>query len=1077
MRPIFLAAYACSGLAALIYQVTWTRLLTLHMGHTTAAVSTVVAAFMCGLAAGALLGGRIAPRLTLKQCLHAYALLEALVAGVALVLPWILLALTPILRWSYQDGEQALLFPAIRLLTSLIIVIIPACALGATYPIAARCCSKGSDHVGSAASLLYVTNTVGAAVGALAAGFVLIPRIGVFGTTLVGVGANALAIAAALIIARWPGDAEPWSPARRKAQKVTAKARKVEQPEAAPQLWLAAWVLGLSGLAGLVYEIAWTRVLSLIIGPTIYSVAATLAGIIGGIAVGSFLGAWVAAKSERPAVWLAVALSGTAAAVSVTSWIAGGPLPRMVAQQLAESPAGFDQLLVRHVLLAMALVLATAVGMGAAFPLGLELVAGRERLDVRQLGVVYAVNTLGAVAGSLGAGFVLIPWLGLQHTLSAASAILVIDAAVVSIYARLPSRIRAAALVPAAVSVAIIVFSPSWDRSLLASGAYKYARDAANDYLAASGAPQGAQGAMIGRSRFDLEAVLGAGQLLYYRDGAASTVSVKRRTGSLSMAIDGKVDASNSGDMLTQKALAHLPLLLHPNPKEVGIIGLGSGVTLGAALTHSIARADVIEISPEVVDASRLFSADNGNALQDTRTRLIVGDGRTHLLLSSKKYDVLISEPSNPWIAGVAALFTREFFETARDRLAPGGIICQWAHTYDISSADLRSIVATFASVFPNGTMWLVGQGDLLLVASADPMESRLANIERGWKDPRVAADLRAVGAANPFEMLSLFAGGPQELRRYASNVELQTDDRMALEFSGPRALNNAGAAADNPRQLRALLEGGTRPMSIQQAMDGAKASDWRNRGDMMRRLGDYLTAYQDYARAFAIDPADPAVLDGIVQAAVASRQDADLLRLLRSATDRAGSTPAVWIALSRLFAARGSFEEAIAAATSAAAIEPVRPEALDQLGSLFLDGGDAAQLARVTEELQRLEPDRPSVSYFAAAAEFMVRRPQEALDFAQQAIALNPQYVQAHNLLGAIHATLGQQQDARKAFETALALNPLDSSIYVNLGLLDLSSGNPAAALRYFSEALSLDPGSESARRGLMSARQQEMR
>jgi spermidine synthase len=248
------------------------------------------------------------------------------------------------------------------------------------------------------------------------------------------------------------------------------------------------------------------------------------------------------------------------------------------------------------------------------------------------------------------------------------------------------------------LATVVIVSSPPWDRALLASGVYKYA-----PYVS---------------DNVDLETALTAGTLLYYREGAGATVSVKRLTGTLALAIDGKVDASNGSDMLTQKLAAHLPLLLHEQPREVGIIGLGSGVTLGAALRHPIARADVIEISPEVVEASSLFAAENYHALSDPRTRLIVGDGRSHLALSNRRYDVLISEPSNPWIAGVAALFTREFFLSARSRLAPGGIICQWAHTYNITDRDLRSIVATFTSVFPDGTAWLIGQDDLLLVAA-----------------------------------------------------------------------------------------------------------------------------------------------------------------------------------------------------------------------------------------------------------------------------------------------------------------------------------------------------------------------
>ena len=275
---------------------------------------------------------------------------------------------------------------------------------------------------------------------------------------------------------------------------------------------------------------------------------------------------------------------------------------------------------------------------------------------------------------------------------------------------------------------------PSWNPLLLSSGAYKYAP------------------ALRGP---DLETALTAGELPYYREGSTGTVAVRRLAGTTSLSIDGKVDASDAADMLTQRMLAHVPLLLHPAPKKAAILGLGSGVTLGSALTHGLERAVVLEISPEVVEASRFFEAANHRALQNPATRLVVGDGRTHLLLGDEQYDVIVSEPSNPWMAGIASLFTQEFFQVAKSRLAPGGVLCQWAHTYDISDADLRSIVATFLSVFPNGTLWLVGEADVLLIGSTEPLTDRIAGIEAAWRRPGVAEDLASVGATAPLSVLS----------------------------------------------------------------------------------------------------------------------------------------------------------------------------------------------------------------------------------------------------------------------------------------------------------------------------------
>jgi spermidine synthase len=350
--------------------------------------------------------------------------------------------------------------------------------------------------------------------------------------------------------------------------------------------------------------------------------------------------------------------------------------------------------------------------------------------------LIYAVNTSGAIAGALLAGFVFIPWAGLHGTLRLVTVIGAAGAVALLFLGRTQGRARITAASLAVAVLALGVWLPQWDRLLLSSGAYKYAS------------------VMTGP---DVRTALTAGELLYYREGASATVAVRRVAGTTSLAIDGKVDASNAGDMLTQRLLAHVPLLLHEKPRDVAILGLGSGVTLGSALTHPITRADLLEISPEVVEASRFFEEENHGAIDDPRTRLIVGDGRTHLVLTREQYDVIISEPSNPWMAGIASLFTREFFEAAKARLREGGVLCQWAHTYDISTRDLKSIVATFVSVFPDGTLWLVGDGDVLLIGSNTPIEPRLAGVATRFARSGVREDLASVGVTSPDHILSLF--------------------------------------------------------------------------------------------------------------------------------------------------------------------------------------------------------------------------------------------------------------------------------------------------------------------------------
>lgn len=1055
MYWLFLIAYTCSGFAGLVYEVAWTRLLTLHIGHTTAAASAVVAAFLGGLAIGAAYAGRRLSRVSPPQSLYVYVGLELVVVLCALLLPLELRAFRPLLASTYHSGDASWLFPAVRLLSCLVMVFLPACALGATFPAAVRWFAALPGRPARAIGALYAANTIGAAVGALLAGFTLIPAIGISGTTRVAMLASLIAAACVWWVARHadqPADAMPSAAPARSRTARTAKKKASDVPAESPApSWLPALVLGLTGFAALVHEIVWTRILALLMGPTTYAFAASLAAVIAGTAVGSAVATGVAGRTRRPGSWLFATVMAGAVITIATSAVAGNRVPRLVAYQMAVSSDVLDRLFQQGMLVAMALVTPTALCLGAAFPFAIALLNASDDDRPTRVGIVYAINTLGAVAGSLAAGFVLLPAFGLRGTLAAVGACILAAAAAIAAWGHVGRRMRSGGAALIAISLAGLVVSPAWDRDLLASGAYLYAPYMPKD--------------------LDLETLLKAGTLLYYREGAASTVSVKRLTGTTTLAVDGKVDASNRSDMLTQKLVAHLPLLLHDNPRQVAVVGLGSGVTLGAALRHPVTRADVIEISPEVVDASSFFARDNHDALADPRTHLIVGDGRSHVLLADRQYDVIMSEPSNPWIAGVASLFTREFFEAARDRLAPGGLICQWAHTYNISGDDLHSIVATFASVFPNGTLWLVGGDDILMIAGTEPLDERLQNIARNWQRAGVAGDLADAGAQEPFAILSLYAGGAASLQAYAQGAALLDDDRMTLEFSGPRQLHRSGAD-DNSAGLRRLAAEAELPPVIRAAREGASAASWRSRAQMLARSDMHAAAYDDFVKALTLDVNDGPALDGIVREAILGRRVGDALSWLRGLTINSAPRTPVRVAISKLYAANGMAVDALTEARDAAGADPASVEARDQVASLLADSGDAAGLASINGELQRLAPNRAPTYFYAAVAAFLGNQPEQAAALAQRAIAADPAFAPVHDLLGAAHVKLGQLDEARAAFQASLRFDAHDSTAYTNLGLVELAAGNRAAAAGYFAEALSLAPESAVARQGLAQSR-----
>ena len=410
---------------------------------------------------------------------------------------------------------------------------------------------------------------------------------------------------------------------------------------------------------------------------------------------------------------------------------------------------------------AAALFLPTLV-MGGLFPAGLAA-AGLSRARVGSaVGRLYAGNTTGGVLGAAAAGFVLIPAFGISGTIYLAVFIYLTVGATFGAFTHvgrvLPRLVRGAAV--AAVGLAAVAVAPKWDPLAMTSGIFEYV-----DNL----------GPGFDREEYQ-EFVRDDWEILYYKEGAVSTVSVMwqpgrtRRLGGQDLAnlvylTDGKADASSVGDMYTQIMLAHGPLLLHPDPKRALVIGLASGTTAGSALTHPLDKLDIVEIEPASVPGTRLFDFVNGRPLDDPRTTLKFADARSFLLATDERYDVIISEPSNPWMAGPANLFTREFFQIGADRLAPGGVFGQWIHIYNLDPELLRSVITTFQLVFPNVYVFHpLSKTDLILVGSEEPINLDVARMGAAWMVPAVQQDLARLGFTRLSDVLAQLRMGPDEV-------------------------------------------------------------------------------------------------------------------------------------------------------------------------------------------------------------------------------------------------------------------------------------------------------------------------
>jgi spermidine synthase len=1027
-RAALAAAALLSGAAGLAYQILWTRQLTLVLGHTVAAVSTVLAAFMGGLGLGHLLAARSVDRLDRRALARLYAALEG---GIA-VLGLLLLALVR-LPLPASSG--------LRFAFGALAVLVPATLMGATLPALAALARPAPTRLGAAAGGLYAANTAGAVLGSLATALALLPWLGVRRSTVAAALLNLAAAGLAWWWARW---APPTPSAARGAKKESAA--RLRPAEALPASAVL-MVLALSGLGALADEVAWTRALILLIGPTAYAFAFIVASVIAGLAVGSALAARWADGLARPGRALGlVQLAAAASSVALVGVL--GHLPMRAAALVRAHADDMGRLMALQFASVFLLLLAPSALFGAAFPLAVRILGQDRGRAGEALGRAGAANTAGAIAGALLAGFVALPALGLRRSLLAAAATHALAGLVAFVPARQGgARWLAAAAVTLAAWAAPRV-APPWDAALLAGGPYKYALYASAE---------------------EMEEELRSGELVFYRDGSAATVSVKRLGGSLSLSVDGKVDATNTADMLTQRLLAHLPLLLHGAPQEVLVIGLGSGVTAGSALTHPVRSVEVVEISREVVEAARLFRRANRNALEDARLRVVVGDGRHHLQTASHAYDVIISEPSNPWMAGVANLFSRDFFALGRSRLAPGGLFCQWAHAYNMSPRDLRVVAGSFTDVFPAAALFVVNEGDVLLVGARDAfpapapeaLGARLARAE-------VQADLAEVGVRTPFGLAILHALSGEALRAWAADAPRHTDDRPVLEFSAPRFLH-ADTAEENRRIIGEAAARALVPEPFASIRARPSAAQLLEHARMLEGSAGFSWARDAFADALALDPSSLPAVEGLVRTARLRGQEQSLAPAFRRLADGPGRvTGRVGLAL---LARRAQPEEALSLLAEASTLDPRSGRVLVLGAEVQQGAGNAEAAVGLARAALTLDPDDADAEGLLGSLALSAGREDEARQHAEAALKRAPRQTDALEVAAITRARAGDRAGARQAFEDLLQADPESWSALNNYGVFELEGGDARAAASLFRQAVTIHPGNTAGYRGLIEA------
>jgi spermidine synthase len=785
MRVVVLACFFLSGASGLILEMLWTRMLTLVFGSTTLAVSTVLTAFMGGLGLGSYLAGRYADRL--KNPLRAYALAEAGIGLYALLVPLVVTLYPGLNRglWS-AFGDRYALLSLLRFLASAGLLLLPTTLMGATLPFLARHFVTRPwelRRVGLRIGTLYSVNLFGAVAGAFFAGFVFLPSFGLRLTNLTAASFN-LTLAAAILVARRYLPARPDEGAsmdeRLDAAVVAANLESTALPPLPaldPRARRAALgAFAVSGATAMTLQVLWTRALAVLLGSSIFSFTLILLAFLVGLGAGAALFGRASQRTAHPVRWLAALHLGTAAAVGAT-YLFTDKLPFVFTWLLQSTSFGVDTILVCQFVMACMTVLPATLLMGGVFPLTMRIAAGGLNSVGRDVGQAYALNTGGAIVGSFLSGFVVLPKLGLQRGIYLAAACdLALAAVLFWVAPGLPRRRRNGG-VAAALGLALLgLILPRWDLVSFSSGFFRLS--VAREYI----------------SRKIRKHAWKDPRLVFYEDGIATTVSVDQWDAkTYSLKNNGKVDASNDADMPTQIVVGLLPLLFYrgATPPRVALVGFGSGVTAGAITQYPIASLEVVELEPAIYRASRFFDNDNHRPLQNPKVTARAGDGRNFLSQRSDKFDVIVSEPSNPWLTGVSNLFTREYFRSVKTRLAPDGIFCQWAQLYEMAPWNIKSIYGTVREEFPYVYVFAAEDlsSDTILIGSLKPLPLDIDVLERAFRDPTTRAEARRGGFSSPHDVLAYLLLTPEELESFTAGAPDNTDDNARIEFAAPRDL------------------------------------------------------------------------------------------------------------------------------------------------------------------------------------------------------------------------------------------------------------------------------------------------
>ncbi|HKA60626.1 MAG TPA: tetratricopeptide repeat protein [Gemmatimonadales bacterium] len=1071
MTGLIYFLFFCSGLSGLIYQVVWVRVFGNVFGNTVYSASLVIAVFMLGLGVGSWVVGTWADRRYAarpESLLKTYGYFELAIGlmglAISVLLPHLGRVSALVSSYLRDPGGWYVLSTASYLARGAIAIVLLApitMLMGGTLTLLIRHLVGRDLEVGHwRIAVLYGVNTAGAALGCILTDFLLVPAAGLQGTQMFAVFFNIVAAAGAFGLAGALASAATPAPARKKKKPsisaVTAQTVPLSPPASSGLAWTSL-ALALSGFAAMGMEILWFRHFTLLLGGfrAVFSLLLTV--ILIGIGAGSLAGGFLLRRIARPAQWLMVVqgffVASTLLGLAVASLgnikdaAFANPAYRAAVGHMVAAAPGVESDLARTlrelwfnarpILLE---VLIPALLMGLAFPLANAIIQRAERPVGRRAGILYLSNTVGAVCGSLAAGFLLLPVLGIQG-----SATILTTAAALAVGPLYLATDVGRALLGPPSSAASNKTRPTYPLAfavsiLVAGGAIGLWLRLPSNYLI-TGA---------------LELPMRHERLLTLSEGVTEVIAITEEPGTGRTLFTNGHRMSSTAPLSQRymRAFAHIPLLSADNPETVLVIGFGVGNTTQAATLHpSVRRVEVVDLSRHVLTHAGYFKNSNGDVLNDRRVAVYVNDGRQHLQMQRPgSYDLITLEPPPIAQAGVAALYSEEFYALAKTRLKMKGFMSQWLPVYQVPAASTLAMIRAFVDVFPQSVLVSGAEADLLLVGANDSRieidPARVANAMTNA--PALRADLQRVDLGSVREIVGAFLASPQKLSAATRNSAPVTDDRPIQEY-GVRSLLTLGdglpASVGDVRDVAAwcpkcFADG--KPVPLVQGLDTYLA--------LLGRA--YSATPAEAARTRLLAEGGTRRVDGSAYLGALVPESAEMHNILGSA-----------------LADKGEFDRAIAEFREALRLEPDSASAHENLG-LALASHHAPEEAVVhLRRSVQLDPGSGRAHYALAGIFLAAGQYEGAIDELRASLRVMPDSVEIHDGLGIVLASQGKLDEAVDEFRAALRLRPISPGAHNNLGMALASQGKLDAAIDEFHQALALQPEFAEARRNLTTA------